>query len=44
MFQKHRISFNYKPNEGMKAIVRREMQLKKEKRRIIYEQLNGEKL
>ena len=42
--QKHRISLNYKPNETMKAIVRRELELNKEKRNIIYEQLNGEKL
>jgi len=40
--QKHRISLKYKPNEAMKAIARREMELKEEKRRI-YEQLNGEK-
>ena len=42
--QKHRISLNYKPNEAMKAIARREMELNKEKSRIIHEQLNGKKL
>ena len=41
--QKHRISLNYKPNEAMKAIARREIELNKEKR-IIYEQMKGEKL
>ncbi len=40
--QKHRISVNYKPNEAMKAIARREMELKNEKERIMYEQQNGE--
>jgi hypothetical protein len=39
--QKHRISVNYKPNEAMKAIARREMELNKEKERIMYEQKNG---
>jgi len=41
--QKHRISLNYKPNEAMKAIARREIELNKEKR-IIYEQMKGEKV
>ena len=40
--QKHRITVNYKPNEAMKAIARREMELNKEKERIMYEQRNGE--
>ncbi len=40
--QKHRISLNYKPNDAMKAIARREMELNNEKR-IIYEQMKGEK-
>ncbi|MCZ7402268.1 MAG: hypothetical protein O8C61_08605 [Candidatus Methanoperedens sp.] len=42
--QKHRISLEYKPNEAMKAIARREMELHEEKSRIIYEQLKEEKL
>jgi len=41
--QKHRISLNYEPNEAMKAIALREMELKTEKERIIFEQLNGKK-
>jgi hypothetical protein len=40
--QKHRINVNYKPTEAMKAIARREMELKNEKERIMYEQQNGE--
>ena len=40
--QKHRISLNYKPTEAMKAIARREIELKNEKR-ILYEQMKGEK-
>ena len=40
--QKHRINVNYKPNEAMKAIARREMELNKEKESIMYEQLSGE--
>ena len=33
--QKHRISVNYKPNAAMMAIVRRELELKNEKERLI---------
>lgn len=33
--QKHKINLNYKPNEAMKAIICQEMELTKEKRRII---------
>lgn len=33
--QKHRINVNYKPNEAMRAVVRKEMELKNEKERII---------
>jgi hypothetical protein len=40
--QKHRINVNYKPNDAMKAIARREMELNKEKERIMYEQRTGE--
>ncbi|MCX9079468.1 MAG: hypothetical protein OIN84_16000 [Candidatus Methanoperedens sp.] len=40
--QKHRISVNYKPSEAMKAIARREMELNKEKDRLMYEQSQGE--
>ena len=40
--QKHRISVNYKPSEAMKAIARMEMELKKEKGRLMYEQSNSE--
>lgn len=40
--QKHRININYKPTEAMKAIARREMELNKEKERLMYEQRNGE--
>jgi hypothetical protein len=41
---KIQISLNFNSNEAMKAIAPREMELNKEKKRIIYEQLNGEKL
>ena len=40
--QKHRINLNYKPTEAMKAIARREMELKKEKERLIYDQHQSE--
>lgn len=40
--QKHRISVNYKPSEAMQAIARREMELNKEKERLMYEQSQGE--
>lgn len=33
--QKHKINLNYKPNEAMKAIAYQEMELTREKRRII---------
>ena len=33
--QKHKINVNYKPNDAMRAIVRRELDLKNEKERII---------
>lgn len=33
--QKHKINVNYKPNDAMRAIVRRELELKNEKERII---------
>ncbi len=33
--QKHKISVNYKPNEAMRAIARKELELKNEKERII---------
>ncbi len=33
--QEHKINLNYKPNEAMKAIACQEMELTKEKRRII---------
>ena len=33
--QKHKINLNYKPNEAMKAIACQEMELTREKRRII---------
>lgn len=39
--QKHRIILNYRPNEALKAIARREIELNREKERIIYEQLHG---
>ncbi len=37
--QKHMIRVNYKPNEAMQAIMRRELELKKEKERIMQDQL-----
>lgn len=40
--QKHMIRINYRPSEAMQAIIRREMELKKEKERLMYEQLNGD--
>lgn len=33
--QKHKINVNYKPNDAMRAIARRESELKNEKERII---------
>lgn len=36
--RKHRIQVTVKPSEAMKAIVRREMDLKREKEKIIYEE------
>ncbi len=36
--QKYRINVNYKPSDAMKAIARREMELAKEKERLMYEQ------
>ncbi|NJD53899.1 MAG: hypothetical protein FIB07_13650 [Candidatus Methanoperedens sp.] len=35
--QKHRISVNYKPSEAMQAIARREMEINKEKERLMHE-------
>ncbi|VVB50572.1 Uncharacterised protein [uncultured archaeon] len=40
--QKHRINLKYKPTEAMKAIARKEMELKKEKERLMYEQHHSE--
>jgi hypothetical protein len=37
--RKHRIEVGVKPNEAMKAIFRREMDLKREKEKILYEEL-----
>ena len=36
--RKHRIEVAVKPNEAMKAIFRREMDLKREKEKILYEE------
>ncbi|VVB55291.1 Uncharacterised protein [uncultured archaeon] len=36
--RKHRIQVTVKPSEAMKAIVRREMDLKREKEKILYEE------
>lgn len=39
--QKNRININYKPSEAMKAIARMEIELKKEKERLMFEQLRN---
>ncbi|MFZ3167909.1 MAG: hypothetical protein WA130_09870 [Candidatus Methanoperedens sp.] len=36
--RKHRIQVTVKPTEAMKAIVRREMDLKREKEKILFEE------
>ena len=36
--RKHRIQVTVKPTEGMKALVRREMELQREKERLLYEE------
>lgn len=39
--RKHRITMGIKPTEAMKALARRENELKKEKERILYEEFHG---